>query len=116
MVRAARSPLLPCARFLPPTTITSPLPPLAQSGRDNHLDIGPPGGFVKHGDQPVNATAHPVVVSGGHTVYAALFEGGMGYRNDKTSGVAVGNDPETLYMVTSGKIYNGGCCFDYGAW
>ena len=109
---------LRAALFLPSTTITSLSfhPSHAQSGRDNHLDIGPPGGFVKHGDQPVNATGHPIVVSGGHTVYAALFEGGMGYRNDKTSGVAVGNDPETLYMVTSGKIYNGGCCFDYGAW
>ena len=70
---------------------------------------------MKHGDKPVNATAHPVVVSGGHTVYGALFTGGMGYRIDKTSGVATGNDPETLYMVTSGKYYNGGCCFDYGA-
>ena len=37
-----------------------------------------------------------------------------GYRNDKTSGIATGDQPETEYMVTSGKYYNGGCCFDYG--
>ena len=47
-------------------------------------------------------------------MYAAYFEGGMGYRIDKTSGVATGNDPETIYTVTSGKHFNGGCCFDYG--
>ena len=48
----------------------------------------------------------------------------MGYRNDNTSGVATGDDPETIYMVTNGRHYNGatdahgrkgnGCCFDYG--
>jgi hypothetical protein len=38
----------------------------------------------------------------------------MGYRNDKTAGIATGDQPEGEYMVTSGKHYNGGCCFDYG--
>ena len=38
----------------------------------------------------------------------------MGYRIDKTSGVATGNAPETIYMVTSGTHFNAGCCFDYG--
>ena len=90
-------------------------PHTAQSGRNNHLEIGPPGGAVKHGDQPVNANAHPITVSGAKA-YAAYFTGGMGYRIDATSGVATGNDPETLYMVTSGTHFNGGCCFDYGAW
>jgi hypothetical protein len=68
---------------------------------------------VPRGDKPVNATRHQVTV-GGHAVYAAYFEGGQGYRIDKTSGIATGNEPETLYMVTSGKHYNGGCCF--GSW
>ena len=38
----------------------------------------------------------------------------MGYRNDKTDGVAKGNNAETTYMVTSGSAnhVNGGCCFD----
>ena len=43
----------------------------------NHLDIAPPGGNVHHGDQPVNATRHPIK-AGGNTVYGAYFEGGMG--------------------------------------
>eukprot|EP00038_Savillea_parva_P017214 m.227498 g.227498 ORF g.227498 m.227498 type:complete len:211 (+) comp36917_c0_seq1:110-742(+) len=38
----------------------------------------------------------------------------MGYRAQNTSGVARGNDPETIYMVTSGTHINGACCFDYG--
>jgi non-reducing end alpha-L-arabinofuranosidase len=84
-----------------------------QSPYLNHLDIAPPGGAAPHVDNPVNATRHPITV-GGHDVYAAYFEGGMGYRIDITTGVAQGNEPETLYMVTSGTHFNGGCCFDYG--
>ncbi len=44
---------------------------------------------------------------GGASVYGAYFEGGQGYRNDNTTGVATGNDPETLYMVTAGTHFNG---------
>merc|ERR1712046_556533 len=38
----------------------------------------------------------------------------MGLRNNVTTGVPIDDDPETLYMVTSGKHYGGKCCFDYG--
>src|SRR4051794_5377050 len=84
-----------------------------QSPRLNHLDIGPAGGTVRTADKPVNATRIKVM-AGGHGVYGAYFETGMGYRIDKTNGIATGNDPETLYMVTAGKHVNSGCCFDYG--
>jgi len=84
-----------------------------QSPMKNHLDVGPPGGAAPHPDKPVVADRHKITV-GGHEVYAAYFEGGMGYRIDRTQGVATGNNPETLYMVTSGTHVNGGCCFDYG--
>ena len=47
-------------------------------------------------------------------MYSAYFEGGMGYRIDNTTGIAKGDEAETIYMVTSGKHYNDGCCFDYG--
>ena len=79
----------------------------------NHLDIGPPGGAARQGDKPVNATTHSITMNG-QKVYGAYFTGGMGYRIDHTVGVATGNDPETIYMVTAGQIYNNGCCFDYG--
>jgi len=84
-----------------------------QSPNANHLDVAPGGGHVPRGDQPVNATRHAIQISG-HKVYGAFFEGGQGYRIDATKGVATGNDPETLLMVTSGTHWNSGCCFDYG--
>ena len=84
-----------------------------QSGRGNHLTISPPGGAWPHPGKPVNASRYPTRLAGAD-VYAAYFETKMGYRNDKTSGVAKGNDPEVMYMVTSGENVNGGCCFDYG--
>jgi hypothetical protein len=60
-----------------------------------------------------NASADPLLVDG-HAVYSAYFEGGMGFRQNVTTNIAVADEPETIYMVTSGKRYNGGCCFDYG--
>lgn len=42
------------------------------------------------------------------------FDVGHGYHVDKTTGIAKGNDPESIYAVMSGKRYNGKCCFDYG--
>ena len=78
------------------------------------MDIAPPGGNVNHADKPVNASRQPLTVDNGNKVYGAYFEGDMGYRIDNSSGIAVGNEPETIYMVISGKHYNDGCCFDYG--
>merc|ERR1712216_218507 len=84
-----------------------------QSPRSNHLDIAPPGGAHRAKDAPVNATREKLMV-GGHPVYAAYFEGGMGYRIDIANGTAHDNDPESMYAVMNGKHFNGGCCFDYG--
>ena len=33
---------------------------------------------------------------------------------DETTGIALGNEPESIYAIMSGTHYNGGCCFDYG--
>lgn len=84
-----------------------------QSPRNNHLDIAPPGEAHPERDSPCNATRASLTV-GGHKVYSAYFEGGMGYRIDKGNGTAQGNNPETLYAVVNGKHFNTGCCFDYG--
>jgi len=84
-----------------------------QSPMGNHLDVAPGGGAAHNPDKPVNAASAPITVSG-HTAYGARFEGGMGYRNDNTTGVAIGDDAETLYMVADGVYYNEKCCFDYG--
>lgn len=85
-----------------------------QSGRGNHLAVAPAGGAVNRPDQPVDASRLPLTV-GGHDVYGAYFSQGQGYRIDNTSGVAKGNDPQTIYMVTSGTRAGPGCCFDWGS-
>ena len=82
-----------------------------QSGRGNHLATAPPGGNHRAPDAGVNASRLATTLHG-HRIYGAFFEGGMGYRNDCTSGIATGDEPETIYMVTAGQHYNGGCCFD----
>jgi len=84
-----------------------------QSPKGNHLKSAPGGGAVKTPDKEVNAGRSKVNV-GGYPVYAAFFEGGMGYRNNKTSGIATGDQPESMYMVAGGKHYNNKCCWDYG--
>jgi hypothetical protein len=84
-----------------------------QSPKGNHIAIAPGGGAKPHPDHGVNASAEKLMV-GGHMVYAAKFLPGQGYRNDTTSGIATGDEAESMYMVTSGKHYNNRCCFDYG--
>ena len=82
-----------------------------QTGNAN--DLLPAGPAVSNPayDNPVNASRHPIS-AGGHKVYGAYFETGMGYRAQNTKGVAQGNDPETIYMVTSGTHLNNECCFE----
>ena len=84
-----------------------------QSPKGNHLRPAPAGGAKNTADSPASATALKVTI-GGHSVYGVHIPAGTGYRNDTTSGIATGDQPETEYMVTSGTYYNGGCCFDYG--
>ena len=91
-----------------------------QSPMANHLDPAPASAASYGKDHPcprqlpatpVDARKHPIVMSGAHRAYGAWFEECDGYRNDKTVGIATGNEEETIYMVTSGKRFNDGCCF-----
>ena len=50
-----------------------------QSAFANHLSVGPGGGARPNPDKPVNASRLAVTV-GGHKVYGAYFEGGMGCK------------------------------------
>jgi hypothetical protein len=78
-----------------------------QSGHKNDL-------AVEDHDQAASATALPVTI-GGHPVYGVYIRPGMGYRHPAPSaGVAVGDEPEGMYMVTGGVHVNRGCCFDFG--
>ena len=91
-----------------------------QSAQGNHLTVTPPGGWLANGGTEAKATAAKITV-GGHSVYGVYTTGsfdeavgGVGYRNNKTKGVATGDQPEGIYMVASGKHFNQWCCFDYG--
>jgi hypothetical protein len=80
-----------------------------QSAFSNDLAPAPPGGSARHVDNGVNASALPVRLPNGARGYGALFVKGLnqGYRIDITNGVAVGNEAETIYMVTSGGELRG---------
>jgi Alpha-L-arabinofuranosidase B, catalytic len=88
-----------------------------QSGRNNHLTQAPPGTWK--GPEPggwdrlANATAAPTTVNGAKA-YGVFISPGTGYRNNKTNGVATGDQPEGIYAVVDGVHYNNWCCFDYG--
>ncbi len=87
-----------------------------QSPYNNDLTVAPPGGSARHVDNGVNASAMPLTLPDGTRGYGALFVHGanQGYRIDITNNVAIGNEAETIYMVTSGETYNADCCFDFG--
>ena len=86
-----------------------------QTSNHNDMPIEGAGGSASPGaDFGAVANALPISVSANNNVYGVLVTPGVGYRNNATTGVAKGNSPEGMYMVTSGKNYNSGCCFDYG--
>jgi non-reducing end alpha-L-arabinofuranosidase len=84
-----------------------------QSGRGNHLTQAPGGGAAGGPDKLANATAAPTTV-GGSKAYGVFVSPGTGYRNNRTSGIATGDQPEGMYAIFDGTHSNGGCCFDYG--
>eukprot|EP00937_MAST-01D_sp_MAST-1D-sp2_P007643 g7643.t1 len=89
-----------------------------QSPRGNHLLPAP--ARRGHTDLQADASRARLTV-GGRGVHGAYFsqeplrgapkEVGVGYRADNTTGVARGDDPESMYMVLDGTHYNGACCF-----
>jgi hypothetical protein len=84
-----------------------------QSGHGNNLTDAPAGGAAGGPDGLANATAAPTTLDG-HEAYGVYVAAGDGYRDDSTSGIATGDNPESEYAIFDGTHYNGGCCFDYG--
>jgi hypothetical protein len=84
-----------------------------QSPQGNNLTIEQGGGANPNPDRGSVANALPITI-GGHEAYGLDVESGVGYRNDTTSGIATGSQPEGMYMVASGTHVNSGCCFDFG--
>ncbi|GAB3962098.1 hypothetical protein GCM10029978_016510 [Actinoallomurus acanthiterrae] len=84
-----------------------------QSGRGNNLTQAPGGGAAGGPDNLANATAAPTTLNG-HKAYGVYVAAGTGYRNNRTNGIATGDQAEGEYAIFDGTHYNGGCCFDYG--
>jgi hypothetical protein len=88
-----------------------------QSERGNDLTQAGPGTFkgpAKGGfdTQPI-ADMAPITISG-HKAYGVYIMPGMGFRDNDASGIATGDEPESIYYVIDGTHYDNGCCFDYG--
>jgi hypothetical protein len=78
----------------------------------NVFDQSPMKNHLGQRHKLVNASLHSVTIGPAKTpVYGMWFEPGFGYHVDNTTGIATGNEPESIYAVMSGKNYNGGCCF-----
>jgi non-reducing end alpha-L-arabinofuranosidase len=93
-----------------------------QSGRGNHLTPAPPGSAKPTPGKPANAGTLPVTING-RAAYGILFRPGQGYRaacNECKhpmpfpAGLPVGDEPQTIYMLSSQHDLINGCCFDYG--
>jgi hypothetical protein len=88
-----------------------------QSGRGNHLSQALGGywsGPEANGyDNLASAIGAPVTLNG-QKAYGVFISPGTGYRNNTTSGTAIGDAAEGMYAVLDGTHYNDGCCFDYG--
>jgi hypothetical protein len=84
-----------------------------QSGHGNNLTQAPAGGAAGGPDNLANATGAPTTLNG-QKAYGVFVAPGTGYRDNSTSGIATGDQPEGMYAIFDGTHFNGGCCFDYG--
>ncbi|WP_051450506.1 arabinofuranosidase catalytic domain-containing protein [Actinospica robiniae] len=88
-----------------------------QSPMHNDLTQAPRGAFsgpaTGGADNLPIADMAPITING-HKAYGVFIEPGMGLRDNDTTGIATGDQPEGTYWIVDGQHYNGGCCFDYG--
>ena len=77
----------------------------------NVFDQSPMHNHLGQRHKLVNASQHRITVGPANTpVYGMWFDPGYGYHVDNTTGIATGNDPESIYAVMSGTHFNGRCC------
>jgi non-reducing end alpha-L-arabinofuranosidase len=88
----------------------------------NHLTPSPPGSANRNNGKAVPAHVLKITANG-RSVYGMRFRPGDGYRancyacpypSSGVAGTAVGDEPQTMYMVSSQQDLIDGCCFDYG--
>jgi hypothetical protein len=88
-----------------------------QSGNGNHLVQAPPGTFrgpAKGGFNALPIADMAPITIMGHKVYGVYIMPGMGLRNNNASGLAINDEPQSVYMVCDGTHFDSGCCFNYG--
>lgn len=94
-----------------------------QSGHGNTVEAEIPGVVLGNGANAheghsgmtaANAAQESLTV-GGHKVYSLYTKTSQAYwRDGSATGMPLGASPQGVYVVTSGKHFNGGCCYDYG--
>jgi non-reducing end alpha-L-arabinofuranosidase len=92
-----------------------------QSPQGNHLTPAPAGGAKPTPAQPATIGDLAITMNGS-PAYGIRFRPGQGYRAACNgcpypmgpAGTAVGDEPQTIYMITSQHDLINGCCFDYG--
>jgi len=85
-----------------------------QTGNGHDLQYQGSGSTAGGQDKAASATGESIKL-GGNKVYSLYIAPGNSYWTPSSiAGIPTGSAPEGMYMVTSGKHYNSGCCFDYG--
>lgn len=88
-----------------------------QSGNGNHLVQAPPGTFrgpAKGGFNTLPIADMAPITIMGHKAYSVYIMPGMGLRNNNATGLAINDEPQSIYMVCDGTHFDSGCCFNYG--
>ena len=87
-----------------------------QSPQHNDLTPSPPATNLPNGGKAASADSEKITMAGNYPVYGVYQNpGGTScYRNNTTTGVAKGNEPEAMYMVLDATKFSPGCCYDYG--
>lgn len=90
-----------------------------QSGRGNHITVAKKGradggNYAALDDFETIADAGPIKVAG-RDVYSLFMEPRQGYRQTAPGkDMALGDDPQGVYMVVDGKRVGTACCWDFG--
>jgi hypothetical protein len=87
-----------------------------QTSNHNDLPKSPKAHWLANGGNEANAADGKTTVSG-HVVHGIYVIGNstqVAYRNNTCKGLAINDQPESMYMVLDGKRYSPNCCFDYG--
>ena len=87
-----------------------------QSPKKNDLPKAGPSLWMANGSDEADASKGQIKINGhtAHGIYVDNPGSNVGYRNINTTGLAKGDDPESMYAVLDGTMYSGTCCFDYG--